>query len=185
MTMNNPLPNDRDRFRQISKSEYEALDDKMKLQLAQTRHTAILNTSEEHIYKQLMSALTQPTTNEDGTQGPPMRLEDIVVLLINRDEPFVEGVFPELQEICARQDVFVAVFAVFRQKFAQSLGSWKPKGAKYPPYGPAAKALMTPPGDGLVYFCVMDTWQCQVIKMGFDPNAQPEPPPAAESAAPA
>lgn len=181
MTMQTPpIPNDRDRFKQISKAEYDALDNSTKEQLVKTRHTAILSSSEPFIYKQLMTALTQPTPNPDGSMGPPIKLNDLVILLINRDEPFLEDTLPQLAEICFQQGVFVAVVPAARKRLAEELGSWKRKGDKHAPYFEASKALSKDPGPGMVYFVVMDTWMCQVIPIGFDPNAKPETPASPE-----
>jgi hypothetical protein len=161
-------------FRPISASAYKDLDPGTRDRIVRARHIGIIQSSEKTIHGLLMDALTQSRQLPDGTFREPYRHDELVMVLIHREDP----VFPEeLRPTLENQDLEVGIFPVYREQFAQHLLTFEApdparEGKTIRPYRRAGKVLTQPPPNMTIYFAVFDTGMCTVTFMGFDPAAQ-------------
>ena len=185
-------PADRKTFRSISPTDYGNLDPNTKDEVVRTRHLGIVRNCEKLIESELINTLTKPRIGSDGSTLPPLKHEDIVVVLMHREDPITPQAMRDSWE---QQNIEVGVFiAADRLLFAEAMAIWTPEPvAGQPPsnkrpYRNVGRVLLQAPPPGCVYIAVYDTGMCTVTFVAFDPanpnaeyiNADPnvKPPPA-------
>lgn len=181
-------------FKAISKADFDNMDPQTKDAAIRSRHLGIIRSSEEIISNQLKIALGTPR-EVNGDILPPLKHEDLVVVLIHREDPILSAEELEpMRDNWEQQNIEVGMFISGRTEFAAGISAWKPRedppNSKNRPYRKVGKLLMQPPPKGCVYVAVFDMGMSTVLFIGFDPNnpgvetvaADPNtpPPPAVE-----
>ncbi len=162
-------------FRSISPSAYAELDPSTKNEIVRARHLGMIRNSESIISEQLVAALTQDRPMPDGSIMPPAKHEDIVVVLMHRDDPITP---PDVKDRLEQQNIEVAIWPADRAAFAEGMRNYpkfgfdesgKPIGSERP-YKKVFNVLSQKIPDQCVYIAVFDSGMCTVIFVGFDPT---------------
>lgn len=161
--------------RTLNKAEYENLDQNTRNEISKARHQGILTTAENIIYQALMTALAVQAPGPSGAMEPVCKLEDLIVVAMNRDEQIVVEQLPQLRDKWVRESLQVGIFVGKREDFAKAIGQWVPNSGGAPPYAQASYAISQRPPEGTVYMSVFDGGMCTVIFVAFDPNAAATP----------
>lgn len=183
-------PNEK-QFRAMNKADFDNMDPSTKNAVVRARHMGIMRNCEELIKNSLTMALTQPRQIGEDVLPPPTH-EDLLVLLIHRDDPILAE-FGNTRDNWEQQNIEVGMFVCSRMEFAQKIAAWVPNGQAGDgnrPYRKTGRILGQPPPPLCVYVAVFDMGMCTVTFIGFDPNnpngetvpADPNvaPPPAVE-----
>lgn len=160
-------------FRAMSAADYANMDPTTKARVVRIRHMGDIQASEQRIVEILTEAMTVPRVLPDGTHRPPYRHDEIVVVLIHKDDPILPEGFAEVLE---DQGIDVGIFTLERETFAAHLMQFQVEGlpgSGMPatrPYRKAGKALAAVPPPGTLYVTVFDLGMCTVTFFGFDPS---------------
>jgi hypothetical protein len=161
--------------RSISPDDFARLDPKTKEQLARAQHLGIVRSSHEAIVAQLKEALERPRVGPDGASLPPFRLDELVAVLMHRDDMIVP---PPMREKWIAENLEVGAFVAERLPLSQGLKSFVHVETGTHPYLQAGNALAdAPPPDGF-YVAVFSLNMATVTVFHPEPEAAPEAPPA-------
>jgi len=171
-----PLPNvpmNEQQFkRSISPEDYARMDPKTKEQLARARHTGIIRSSYEALVGQLHEAITKPRSGPAGEVLPPLRLDEVVGVLMHRDDLIVP---PPMRDSWREQNIEVGAFIGERAQLAEGLKTFvhDPTGTR--PYFDAGRALAQEPPPNGFYVAVFDLNVATVTVFYPEADAPGEP----------
>lgn len=182
-------------FRAISQRDYAGMDQATRDRLVRARHTGIIRTNENRIIGLLLEALSNPRSMPDGTTRPPYGLNELVVVLMHREDPITPM---ELRASWEAQGLEVGVFLSEREPFANGIMTYTVRRcenndcraiaaehvAECPecgyknqvpgkfvtrPYRESGKALLQKSPTNTFYVAVFDTGMSSVTFLGFNP----------------
>lgn len=158
----------------MSPADYANMDPNTRDEVVRSRHLGIVRNNEELVKQNLTVLLTQPRQMPDGGVLPPLKHEDIVVLMMHRDDPITPE---ELKDSWEQQNIEVGVFfqsdrvgmatRLMNLTMEEIAGPGK---GNQRPYKPVGRVLMQPAPPNTVYLAVFDCGMCTVLFVGFDPN---------------
>lgn len=156
----------------MSTSDFANMDPRTRDQAVRSRHLGIIRNCEEMISAQLKTALITPR-NVEGNVLPPLKHEDLVVVIIHRDDPILADI-GDMRDNWEQQNIEIGMFVTSRTEFAAGISAWAPKDQspdnKSRPYKKVGRTLMQPPPPSCVYITVFDMGMCTMLFVGFDPN---------------
>lgn len=176
-----PRPKDEIKFRKMSPAQFEALDPATKEEAVRAYHLGTIRACERLIFDQLMKGLATPLPGPDGAPGGPPALEDLVAVVMHRDDPVMtHPALAPMRAAWVAQDLEVGAFVSARAGFAEGVASLEFDGAR--PYAHAGRTLGETPPPGTFYVATFAMGMCTVLVLGFDPATSG--PPAEAPAAP-